>query len=130
MALTLQNLKLGGNLEFSWYSCNILRYCSNRCIVRFFIPENCPAQANRSFPFNYMLKSKCSWSRHFEYANEQITYHFWLWAPESVTDRSSLFVSSSMVSNCRSLYFLGGFALSSILPNSSMSSMINLQLNI
>jgi hypothetical protein len=25
--------KLGGNLEFSWYSCNILRYCSNRCIV-------------------------------------------------------------------------------------------------
>jgi hypothetical protein len=31
--LTLQNLKLGGNLEFSWYSCNILRYCSNRCIV-------------------------------------------------------------------------------------------------
>ena len=26
-----------------------------------------------------MLKSKFSWSRHFEYANEQITYHFWLW---------------------------------------------------
>jgi hypothetical protein len=25
MALTLQNLKLGGNLEFSWYSCNILK---------------------------------------------------------------------------------------------------------
>jgi hypothetical protein len=24
MVLTLQNLKLGGNLEFSWYSCNIL----------------------------------------------------------------------------------------------------------
>jgi hypothetical protein len=50
MALTLQNLKLGGNLEFLWYSCNILRYCSNRCIVWFFIPENCPAQANRKFP--------------------------------------------------------------------------------
>jgi hypothetical protein len=31
-----------------------------------------------SFPFNYMLKSKFSLSRHFEYANEQITYHFWL----------------------------------------------------
>jgi hypothetical protein len=42
MALMLQNLKLGGNLEFSWYSCNILRYCPNRCIVWFFIPENCP----------------------------------------------------------------------------------------
>ena len=27
-----------------------------------------------------MLKSKFSLSRHFEYANEQITYHFWLWA--------------------------------------------------
>ena len=32
----------------------------------------------KSFPFNYMLKSKFSLSRHFEYANEQITYHFWL----------------------------------------------------
>ena len=32
-----------------------------------------------SFPFNYMLKSKFSLSHHFEYANEQITYHFWLW---------------------------------------------------
>jgi hypothetical protein len=31
-----------------------------------------------SFPFNYMLKSKFSLSHHFEYANEQITYHFWL----------------------------------------------------
>jgi hypothetical protein len=31
-----------------------------------------------SFPFNYMLKSKLSLSRHFEYANKQITYHFWL----------------------------------------------------
>jgi hypothetical protein len=26
-----------------------------------------------------MLKSKLSLSRHFEYANKQITYHFWLW---------------------------------------------------
>ena len=26
----------------------------------------------------YVLKSKFSLSRHFEYANEQITYHFWL----------------------------------------------------
>jgi hypothetical protein len=25
-----------------------------------------------------MLKSKLSLSRHFEYANKQITYHFWL----------------------------------------------------
>jgi hypothetical protein len=32
----------------------------------------------KSFPFNYMLKSKFSLSRHFEYANEQIIYHFWL----------------------------------------------------
>jgi hypothetical protein len=31
-----------------------------------------------SFPFNHMLKSKFSLSRHFEYANKQITYHFWL----------------------------------------------------
>ena len=31
-----------------------------------------------SFSFNYMLKSKFSLSRHFVYANEQITYHFWL----------------------------------------------------
>jgi hypothetical protein len=45
MALTLQNLKLGGNLECSWYSCNILTYCSNRCIVWFYIPGNCPAHA-------------------------------------------------------------------------------------
>ena len=44
------NLKLGGNLEFSWHSCNILRYCSNRCIVWFYILENCPAHANRKFP--------------------------------------------------------------------------------
>jgi hypothetical protein len=50
MALTLLNLKLGGNLEFSWYSCNILRYCSNRCIVWFSIQANCPAHANRKFP--------------------------------------------------------------------------------
>jgi hypothetical protein len=57
MELTLQDLKLGGNLEFSWYSCNILRYCSNRCIVWFSIPANCPAQANRKFPvqlLNYL----------------------------------------------------------------------------
>ena len=78
MALTLQNLKLGGNLEFSWYSCNILRYCSNRCIVCFFIPEIVRPKLTESFPFNYMLKSKFSLSRHLEYANEQITYHFWL----------------------------------------------------
>jgi hypothetical protein len=25
MVLMLQNLKLGGNLEFSWYSCNIFK---------------------------------------------------------------------------------------------------------
>ena len=31
-----------------------------------------------SFPFNYVLKSKFSLSRHSEYANEQITYHLWL----------------------------------------------------
>jgi hypothetical protein len=47
----------------------------------FFIPANRPAQANRKFPVQlhfYMLKSKFSLSRHFEYSNEQITYHFWL----------------------------------------------------
>jgi hypothetical protein len=76
MALTLQNLKLGGNLEFSWNSCNILRYCSNRCMVWFYNPENCPAHANRKFPVQ--LYVKISLSRHFEYGNEQITYHFWL----------------------------------------------------
>ena len=54
--LTLQNLKLGGNLEFSWYSCNILRYCSNRCIVWFSIPAICQAQANRKFPVQLYVK--------------------------------------------------------------------------
>jgi hypothetical protein len=80
MALTLQNLKLGGNLEFSWYSCDILRYCSNRwrCIVWFYIPENCPAHANRKFPIQLCYNPNSLLSRHFEYANEQITYHFWL----------------------------------------------------
>jgi hypothetical protein len=29
-----------------------------------------------------MLESKFSLSRHFEYANEQITYQFWLCAEE------------------------------------------------
>ena len=56
MALTLQNLKLGGNLEFSWQSCNILRYCSNRCIIWSFIPENCSAQANRKIPVQLYAK--------------------------------------------------------------------------
>ena len=56
MVLTLQNLKLGGNLEFSWYSCNILRYCSNRCIVWFSIPAICPAQANGKFPVQLYVK--------------------------------------------------------------------------
>jgi hypothetical protein len=76
MALTLQNLKLGGNLEFSWYSCNILRYCSNRCIVWFFIPENCPAQANRKFPVQLYVKIQilfeppfwiCKWANHLSF---------------------------------------------------------------
>ena len=66
MALTLQNLKLDGNLEFSWYSCNILRYCSNRCIVWFYIPENCPAHANRKFPVQLYVKSKFSLRRYFD----------------------------------------------------------------
>ena len=76
MALTLQNLKLGGNLEFSWYSCNILRYCSNRCIVWFFIPENCPAQVNRKFPVQLYVKIQilfeppfwiCKWANHLSF---------------------------------------------------------------
>jgi hypothetical protein len=76
MALTLQNLKLGGNLEFSWYSCNILRYCSNRCIVWFFIPENYPAQANRKFPVQLYVKIQilfeppfwiCKWANHLSF---------------------------------------------------------------
>jgi hypothetical protein len=49
-------LKLGGNLEFSWYSVNILRYYSNRCIVWFSIPAICPAQANRKFPVQLYAK--------------------------------------------------------------------------
>jgi hypothetical protein len=32
-----------------------------------------------------MLKSKFSLSRHFEYANEQITYHLWLWGSSTNT---------------------------------------------
>jgi hypothetical protein len=69
-------LKLGGNLEFSWYSCNILRYCSNRCIVWFFIPANCPAQANRKFPVQLYVKIQilfeppfwiCKWANHLSF---------------------------------------------------------------
>ena len=70
------NLKLGGNLEFSWHSCNILRYCSNRCIVWFFIPANCPAQANRKFPVQLYVKIQilfeppfwiCKWANHLSF---------------------------------------------------------------
>ena len=70
------NFKLGGNLEFSWYSCNILKYCSNRCIVWFFIPENCPAQANRKFPVQLYVKIQilfeppfwiCKWANHLSF---------------------------------------------------------------
>ena len=76
MVLTLQNLKLGRNLEVSWYSCNILRYCSNRCIVWFFIPANCPAQANRKFPVQLYVKIQilfepsfwiCKWANHLSF---------------------------------------------------------------
>ena len=76
MALTLQNFKLDGNLEFSWYSCNILRYCSNRCIVWYFIPANCPAQANRKFPVQLYVKIQilfeppfwiCKWANHLSF---------------------------------------------------------------
>jgi hypothetical protein len=76
MALTLQNLKLGGNLEFSWYSCNILRYCSNRCTIWFFIPANCPAQANKKFPVQLYVKIQilfeppfwiCKWANHLSF---------------------------------------------------------------
>jgi hypothetical protein len=35
---------------------NILRYCSNRCIVWFSIPAICPAQANRKFPVQLYVK--------------------------------------------------------------------------
>jgi hypothetical protein len=70
------NLKLGGNLEFSWYSYNILRYCSNRCIVWFFIPANCPAQASRKFPVQLYVKIQilfeppfriCKWANHLSF---------------------------------------------------------------
>ena len=70
------NLKLGGNLEFSWYSCNILRYCSNRCIVWFFIAANCPAQANTKFPVQLYVKIQilfeppfgiCKWANHLSF---------------------------------------------------------------
>ena len=70
------NLKLGGNLEFSWNSCNILRYCSNRCIAWFFIPENCPAQTNRKFPVQLYVKIQilfeppvwiCKWANHLSF---------------------------------------------------------------
>ena len=91
MALTLQNFKLGGNLEFSWYSCNILRYCSNRCIVWFFIPENCPAQANRKFPVQLYVKIQilfeppfwiCKWANHLSflamcYGRDNSAFRYW-----------------------------------------------------
>jgi hypothetical protein len=76
MVLTLQNLKLGGILEFSWYSCNSLRYCSNRCMVWFFIPANCPAQANRKFSLQQYVKIQilfelpfwiCKWANHLSF---------------------------------------------------------------
>jgi hypothetical protein len=65
-----------GTLSFSWYSCNILRYCSNRCIVWFFIPENCPAQANRKFPVQLFVIIQilfeppfwiCKWANHLSF---------------------------------------------------------------
>jgi hypothetical protein len=33
-----------------------------------------------------MLNSKFSLSRHLEYANKQITYHFWLWVMRSLKE--------------------------------------------
>jgi hypothetical protein len=38
-----------------------------------------------------MLKSKFSLSRHFEYANEQITYHFWLCSGNGYVHRTGTF---------------------------------------
>jgi hypothetical protein len=76
MALTLQHFKLGGNLEFSWYSCNILRYCSNRCIVCFYIPVNYPAHASWKFPVQLYVKIQilfeppfwiCKWANHLSF---------------------------------------------------------------
>ena len=100
MALTLQNLKLGGNLEFSWYSCNILRYCSNRCIVWFFIPANCPAQANRKFPVQLYVKIQilfeppfwiCKWANHLSFLAmaKHLCYPF-LATPPHQTSRNLL----------------------------------------
>jgi hypothetical protein len=48
-----------------------------------------------------MLKSKLSLSRHFEYANKQITYHFWLCVNQavqySITHRYKLQPQKSVV---------------------------------
>jgi hypothetical protein len=51
---------------------------SGNILDEFFFDKYFRPMLTESMPFNYMLKSKLSLSRHFEYANEQITYHFWL----------------------------------------------------
>ena len=116
MALTLQDLKLGGNLEFSWYSCNILRYCSNRCIVWFFIPANCPAQANRKFPVQLYVKSQiifeppfwiCKWANHLSFLAMGS-------ATERMSDKPSTFNSYSMNK------YIENFAYSSIVSENKI----------
>jgi hypothetical protein len=72
---------LSGNLEFSWYSCNILRYCSNRCIVWFSIPSNCPTQANRKFPVQLYVKFQIlfyasTWVHHRFYCRAGVAHLF------------------------------------------------------
>jgi hypothetical protein len=96
MALTLQNLRLGGNLEFPWYSCNILRYFSNRCIVWFFIPASCPVQTNRKIPVQLYVKIQiifeppfwiCKWANHLSFLAM-----FWLplWYLQTFNDATNL----------------------------------------
>ena len=114
MALTLQNLKLGGNLEFSWYSCNILRYCSNRCIVWIYIPENCPAHANRKFLVQLYIKIQilfeppfwiCKWANHLSFLAMTYYYVFkYIWRSLTWSMFSDWFqrveMSSSLSSTC------------------------------
>jgi hypothetical protein len=42
------------------------------------MPENCPVHANRKLPVQLYVKIQILFEPPFEYANEQITYHFWL----------------------------------------------------
>ena len=53
-----------------------------------------------------MLKSKFSLSRHFEYANKQITYHFWLCAQIEQVQDKQMYMCETLLINFDLLAFI------------------------